>query len=90
MDKKQHKLLFLIIQILGYVFVLTGIIMVVKVSEMSVSITNLQPVLKFATSLVFIIVGFVVIGLSYSIRWKRMVLNTLKKIESHLNKEDNF
>lgn len=82
---KDYSLTFFIAQIAGVLLVISGLVLLIFVSQMKFGLTNLQPLMKLAVSIVLIIAGFVTIGLSYSIRWKRMVLDRLTALEKGEN-----
>lgn len=75
---------FAIAQIVGLVFMVIGLVTVVKMSNQKFGLTNLQPLFKMISGIVFAIVGIIMVGVSYTIRWKHRVIKRLDAIEKTL------
>ena len=72
---------FLIAQIAGLVFTITGLVIVVIMAFQKVSLFNMKALFKMITGVVFALCGIILIGVSYGIRWKHRMVNRVGAIE---------
>ena len=75
---------FLIAQIIGLAFMLTGLTIVVIMAFQKISVFNMKALFKMITGVVFALSGIILIGVSYTIRWKRRMIDRVTKIEETL------
>ena len=75
---------FLIAQIIGLAFMLTGLTIVVIMSFQKISVFNMKALFKMITGVVFALSGIILIGVSYTIRWKRRMIDRVTAIEETL------
>lgn len=72
---------FLIAQIAGLAFTLTGLVIVVIMAFQKVSVFNMKALFKMITGVVFALCGIILIGVSYGIRWKHRMVTRVGNIE---------
>ena len=72
---------FLIAQIAGLVFMVTGLVIVVIMAFQKVSLFNMKALFKMITGVVFALCGIILIGVSYGIRWKHRMVERVSNIE---------
>ena len=53
-------------------------------SQQKFGLTNLKPLFTMITGVVLALVGIIMIGVSYNIRWKRRMIDRVTEIEAHL------
>lgn len=75
---------FLIAQIIGLAFMLTGLTIVVIMAFQKISVFNMKALFKMITGVVFALSGIILIGVSYTIRWKRRMIDRVTAIEETL------
>ena len=75
---------FLIAQILGLSFMTVGLVIIVIMAFQKISVFNMKALFKMITGVVFALVGVIMIGVSYGIRWKRRMIDRVSEIEAHL------
>ncbi len=75
---------FLIAQIIGLSLTTIGIVIVAIMSQQKFGLTNLKPLFTMITGVVLALVGIIMIGVSYGIRWKRRMIDRVTEIEETL------
>ena len=74
---------FIAAQIGGLVLMAAGlvVIIVMALSGKKFGLTNLKPLFTMITGVVLALVGIIMIGVSYGIRWKHRMVNRVTEIE---------
>lgn len=80
--RKVNSMTFIVAQLVGLSLMAIGIVVVVKMSGQKFGLTNLQPLFKMISGIVFAIVGVILVGVSYTIRWKHRVIDRLDSLEA--------
>ncbi len=73
---------FLVAQIVGLSFMTIGLVIIVVMSFQKFSAFNMKALFKMITGVVFALVGVILIGVSYGIRWKRRMVDRVTAIET--------
>lgn len=79
-----YKRTFIIAQIIGLSLTIVGLVIVIIMSQQKFGLTNLKPLFTMITGVVLALVGIIMIGVSYNIRWKRRMIDRVTEIEAHL------
>lgn len=87
-SKYVYTTLFIAAQVVGLVLTVIGLVTVVKMSQQKFGLTNLKPLFQMISGIVFAIVGVILIGVSYTIRWKHRVIKRLEAIEKALSLQE--
>ena len=87
-SKYVYTTLFIAAQVVGLALTVIGLVTVVKMSQQKFGLTNLKPLFQMISGIVFAIVGVILIGVSYTIRWKHRVIKRLEAIEKALSLQD--
>ncbi|MCQ2412291.1 MAG: hypothetical protein MJ057_04975 [Sphaerochaetaceae bacterium] len=87
-SKYVYATLFIAAQVVGLVLTVIGLVTVVKMSQQKFGLTNLKPLFQMISGIVFAIVGVILIGVSYTIRWKHRVIKRLEAIEKALSLQE--
>ncbi len=82
--KAVYSRSFIIAQIIGFTLTVVGLVIVIIMSQQKFGLTNLKPLFTMITGVVLAIVGLIIVGVSYNIRWKRRMLDRITEIEAHL------
>ena len=72
---------FIVAQIGGLVMMTAGIIIICIMAGKKFGLTNLKPLFTMITGVVIAIVGIIMVGVSYGIRWKHRMVNRVSEIE---------
>ena len=74
---------FLAAQIAGLVLMVAGLVVIIcmALSGKKFGLTNLKPLFTMITGVVLALVGIIMIGVSYGIRWKHRMVNRVTEIE---------
>ena len=74
---------FIAAQVGGLVLMVAGlvVIIVMSLSGKKFGLTNLKPLFTMITGVVLALVGIIMIGVSYGIRWKHRMVNRVSEIE---------
>lgn len=72
---------FIVAQIAGLVMMVAGIIIICIMAGKKFGLTNLKPLFTMITGVVIAIVGIIMVGTSYGIRWKHRMVNRVSEIE---------
>ncbi|MBR0520377.1 MAG: hypothetical protein IJJ95_03475 [Spirochaetales bacterium] len=72
---------FIVAQITGLVMMVAGIIIICIMAGKKFGLTNLKPLFTMITGVVIAIVGIIMVGTSYGIRWKHRMVNRVTEIE---------
>ena len=72
---------FIVAQIAGLVMMVAGIIIICIMAGKKFGLTNLKPLFTMITGVVIAIVGIIMVGTSYGIRWKHRMVNRVTEIE---------
>ena len=87
-SKYVYTTLFIAAQVVGLALTVIGLVTVVKMSQQKFGLTNLKPLFQMISGIVFAIVGVILIGVSYTIRWKHRVIKRLEAIEKALSLQE--
>lgn len=88
-SKYVYTTLFIAAQVVGLALTVIGLVTVVKMSQQKFGLTNLKPLFQMISGIVFAIVGVILIGVSYTIRWKHRVIKRLEAIEKALSLQES-
>jgi hypothetical protein len=72
---------FLVAQVSGLVMMLAGITIVLIMAGKRFGLTNLKPLFTMITGAVFALVGIIMIGVTYTVRWKHRMVDRVTQIE---------
>ena len=72
---------FVIAQIAGLALTAIGLTITIIVSGKKFGLTNLKPLFTLITGAVFALVGIIMVGVSYGIRWKHRMVTRVGNIE---------
>ena len=74
---------FIAAQIAGLVLMVAGLVVIIimALSGKKFGLTNLKPLFTMITGIVLALVGIIMIGVSYGIRWKHRMVNRVTEIE---------
>ena len=74
---------FIAAQITGLVLMVAGLIVIIimALSGKKFGLTNLKPLFTMITGIVLALVGIIMIGVSYGVRWKHRMVNRVTEIE---------
>ena len=72
---------FVVAQVAGLVMMLAGIVIVIIMAGQKFGLTNLKPLFTMITGVVFALVGIIMVGVSYGIRWKHRMVDRVSGIE---------
>lgn len=72
---------FIIAQISGMVLTVAGLIVIIIMSGKKFGLTNLKPLFTMITGVVLALVGIIMVGVSYGIRWKHRMITRVGNIE---------
>ena len=72
---------FIIAQVSGLLLTIAGLIVIFIMSGMKFGLTNLKPLFTMITGVVIALVGLIMIGVSYGIRWKHRMVTRVGNIE---------
>ena len=72
---------FVVAQIAGLIMMLAGITIVIIMAGKRFGLTNLKPLFTMITGVVFALVGIIMVGVSYGVRWKRRMVDRVSQIE---------
>lgn len=74
---------FIAAQITGLVLMVAGLIVIIimALSGKKFGLTNLKPLFTMITGIVLALVGIIMIGVSYGVRWKHRMVNRVAEIE---------
>ena len=74
---------FVAAQIGGLVLMVAGLVVIIimALSGKKFGLTNLKPLFTMITGVVLALVGIIMIGVSYGIRWKHRMVNRVSEIE---------
>ncbi|MGP1508364.1 MAG: hypothetical protein ACTTJW_05740 [Sphaerochaeta sp.] len=68
-------------QAVGFALIVTGIVTIVLMSRKPFVLTNLRPLFIMISGMVFTIVGIIIVGVYFGIRWKKRILERISAIE---------
>ncbi len=72
---------FVIAQIAGLALTAIGLTITIIMSGKKFGLTNLKPLFTLITGAVFALVGIIMVGVSYGIRWKHRMVTRVGNIE---------
>lgn len=72
---------FVIAQISGLALTIIGLTITIIMSGKKFGLTNLKPLFTLITGAVFALVGIIMVGVSYGIRWKHRMVTKVGNIE---------
>lgn len=72
---------FVIAQIAGLALTAIGLTITIIMSGKKFGLTNLKPLFTLITGAVFALVGMIMVGVSYGIRWKHRMVTRVGNIE---------
>ncbi len=72
---------FVIAQITGLALTAIGLTITIIMSGKKFGLTNLKPLFTLITGAVFALVGIIMVGVSYGIRWKHRMVTRVGNIE---------
>ncbi len=72
---------FVIAQIAGLALTAIGLTITIIMSGKKFGLTNLKPLFTLITGAVFALVGIIIVGVSYGIRWKHRMVTRVGNIE---------
>lgn len=72
---------FVIAQIAGLALTAIGLTITIIMSGKKFGLTNLKPLFTLITGAVFALVGIIMVGVSYGIRWKHRMVTKVGNIE---------
>lgn len=74
---------FIAAQIAGLVLMVAGLVVIIimALSGKKFGLTNLKPLFTMITGVVLALVGIIMIGVSYGVRWKHRMVNRVTSIE---------
>ena len=72
---------FVIAQISGLLLTVAGLIVIIVMSGKRFGLTNLKPLFTMITGVVIALVGIIMVGVSYGIRWKHRMVTRVGNIE---------
>ena len=72
---------FVVAQVAGLVMMLAGIVIVLIMAGKKFGLTNLKPLFTMITGVVFALVGIIMVGVSYGVRWKHRMVDRVTQIE---------
>ena len=72
---------FIIAQIGGLALMIAGIIIMIIFSQEKLDAMHLKNVIQFVTGAILAIVGIIMVGVSYGVRWKHRMVNRVTAIE---------
>ena len=72
---------FVVAQIAGLIMMLAGITIVLIMAGRKFGLTNLKPLFTMITGVVFALVGIIMVGVSYGVRWKHRMVDRVTQIE---------
>lgn len=72
---------FIVAQVGGLTLMLAGIIIMIIMSQKKMDAMHLKNVIQFVTGAVLSIVGIIMVGVSYGVRWKHRMVNRVTEIE---------
>ena len=72
---------FVIAQIAGLALTAIGLTITIIMSGKKFGLTNLKPLFTLITGAVFALVGIIIVGVSYGIRWKHRMVTKVGNIE---------
>jgi len=72
---------FVVAQVAGLIMMLAGIVIVIIMAGQKFGLTNLKPLFTMITGVVFALVGIIMVGVSYGIRWKHRMVDRVSEIE---------
>ncbi|MBO6000266.1 MAG: hypothetical protein J6P81_00610 [Spirochaetales bacterium] len=73
---------FIIAQVSGLLLTIAGLIVILIMSGKKFGLTNLKPLFTMITGVVIALVGLIMIGVSYGIRWKHRMVTRVGNIEA--------
>ena len=72
---------FIVAQIGGLALMIAGIIIKIIFSREKLDAMHLKNVIQFVTGAILAIVGIIMVGVSYGVRWKHRMINRVTAIE---------
>ena len=74
---------FIAAQIAGLVLMVAGLVVIIIMALLGkkFGLTNLKPLFTMITGIVLALVGIIMIGVSYGVRWKHRMVNRVTEIE---------
>lgn len=72
---------FIVAQVGGLVLMIAGIIVMIIFSREKLDAMHLKNVIQFVTGAILSIVGIIMVGVSYGVRWKHRMINRVTEIE---------
>ena len=72
---------FIVAQIAGLLLTVSGLIVIIVMSGKKFGLTNLKPLFTMITGVVIALVGIIMVGVSYGIRWKHRMVTRVGNIE---------
>jgi len=72
---------FVVAQVAGLIMMLAGIVIIIIMAGKKFGLTNLKPLFTMITGVVFALVGIIMVGVSYGIRWKHRMVDRVSEIE---------
>ncbi len=72
---------FVIAQVVGLALTAIGLTITIIMSGKKFGLTNLKPLFTLITGAVFALVGIIMVGVSYGIRWKHRMVTRVGNIE---------
>ena len=72
---------FIVAQIGGLALMIAGIIVMIIMSQEKMDAMHIRNLLEFVTGAILAIVGIIMVGVSYGIRWKHRMVNRVTEIE---------
>ena len=72
---------FIVAQIGGLALMIAGIIVMIIMSQEKMDAMHIRNLLEFVTGAILAIVGIIMVGGSYGIRWKHRMVNRVTEIE---------
>ena len=72
---------FIVAQVAGLLLTVSGLIVIIVMSGKKFGLTNLKPLFTMITGVVIALVGIIMVGVSYGIRWKHRMVTRVGNIE---------
>ena len=72
---------FIVAQVGGLALMIAGIIIMIIFSQEKLDAMHLKNVIQFVTGAILSIVGIIMVGVSYGVRWKHRMINRVTAIE---------
>ena len=72
---------FVVAQISGLALTVAGLVVIIIMSTKKFGLTNLKPLFTMITGVVLALVGIIMVGVSYGIRWKHRMVTRMGNIE---------